>query len=104
MKKISIFKGICVMLLSLGCYVLSAQNIEQKVKEMMDPLDKSFIQSGIFIQQAPLFIHPGIYDGKNTNDTIAATIQNWGLLYAQLRAAAIGNSFLPDTAIYIMTL
>jgi len=91
------------MLLSLGCYILSAQNIEQQLKDLFAPLDKSQVQSGILLQQAPAFVHPAIYDGIHTNDSSAANIHNWSLLYAQLRNASTGNPFLPNPNVYLNT-
>lgn len=66
-----------------------------------EPLDKSEVESGILIQQSPIFIWPGIYDGVHVHDTLALNLSKWGWLYGQFIAASVSTSYLPDPAIYV---
>jgi hypothetical protein len=95
MKRLLFF----TMLIAWFGGALPAQNLnlDAQMRAMLAPLDKSGLQTGILLQQAPMFVHPFRYDGVSLNDSNLLDASNFGRLYGLLRAAAIGPSGLPPS-------
>ena len=83
---------------------LSAQNqpsLDALTRGILSDLDKSSLQTGILLQQAPMWVNPFRYDGTALHDSNAVSASTFGRLFGQLRAAAVGQSVLPPASIYL---
>lgn len=77
--------------------------LEGKISAMFEPLNKSEVTSDILMQQTPVFLWPGIYDGVHIPDSLALSRSQWCTLFGQFRGAAVDSSFLPDPKVYTKT-
>ena len=99
MKKL---KFLLLPLFVLGSFVLGYnQTLDQRIKNIYKPLDKTQVKSGLLIHQTPIFIWPGKYDGKNTEPEQRLSLDQFGVLYGQFRGAATRRQLLPDPQIYL---
>jgi Secretion system C-terminal sorting domain len=79
-----------------------AQKLYEQIQNMFAPLDKRDIQSGILIQQTPVFISPSRYDGRNTADSMRLSLDRFGMLYGQFRNATVSSSpILPAPEVFL---
>ncbi|MBL7829254.1 MAG: T9SS type A sorting domain-containing protein [Saprospiraceae bacterium] len=79
-----------------------SQSIEKYLNSTFETLDKNSIVSGILIQKAPIFHNPYWYRGQaELPDSLLLSLDQFGLLYGQFRAAAMGKSYLPDPSVYL---
>ncbi len=78
-------KTLVHFLIALWCIFLSSPLAAQQDTSTLtgwfrwahEPLDKAEVLSGILIQQTPIFIWPGIYDGVHVHDTLALSRSQW---------------------------
>ncbi|HND88638.1 MAG TPA: hypothetical protein PK971_09925 [Saprospiraceae bacterium] len=47
-------------------------------RSLFERLDKSTLQSGILLQQSPMFVNPFCYDGTALHDSNAVTASAFG--------------------------
>jgi hypothetical protein len=76
----------------------SSPSLEQRIKNIYAPLNKNALQSGILIHQTPVLLWPGQYDGQNVADSMALSLDRFGILYGQFRGAAEGTVLPPPSA------
>lgn len=99
MKRIFFFMALLVSCMAEPC---QAQRLYEHVHNMFTPLDKTEIQSGILIEQTPVFIWPGHYNGQNTADSMRLSLDHFGMLYGQFRNAIVNNSeTLPEPTVFL---
>lgn len=87
--------------LTLHLQAQDTTTIEGKIRYLFDPLDKSEMATDILIQQSPVFLWPGVYNGIHVPDSLALSRSQWGMLYGQFRGASVGTPYLPDPQIYV---
>ena len=80
-----------------------AQSLDEQIRNIYTPLNKTEVLSGILIHQTPLFVWPGRYDGANVADSMQLSVDKLGILYGQFRGAAVGQTSLPPPAVYLAT-
>lgn len=98
MKKVFLLSLLGLIGLIRSC---PAQTLDSIIRHIYEPLDKSAVQSGILINQTPVFLWPGRYDGHRLTDSLRLDLDAFGLLYGQFRGASVGRSYLPDPVIYL---
>jgi pimeloyl-ACP methyl ester carboxylesterase len=78
-----------------------AQSLDQFYREQYGQLDKNALQTGMLINRSPVFISPDHYNGHNTADSMALSLDQFGILYGQFRGAATQPDDLPDPKVYL---
>ena len=58
-----------------------AQTLEERIRTIYAPLDKSAIETGILIHQTPVFLWPGRFNGVKVADSMQLSLDQFGILY-----------------------
>jgi hypothetical protein len=77
-----------------------AKSLDAMTKDIVAPLDKTEITTGILLQQAPFFVQPALFDGTMLNDQNIMDAGRFGKLFGQLRAASLEKPVLPEPTVY----
>lgn len=68
--------------------------LDGKIRSLFEPLDKTEMATDILIQQTPVFLWPGVYDGNHVPDSLALSRAQWGTLYGQFRDARVNGALI----------
>lgn len=81
--------------------IQSYKSLDEITKAIVEPLDKTGIHSGILLQQAPMFVHPILFDGERLDSNNIMNASDFGKLFGQLRTSSVQKPVLPEPTIYL---